>query len=145
MSEVRNKSKEQQVAEAEVESHRKDLGPFVVAAETTRMAMAFTDAKEPDNPIVFANDSFLSLTGFDRTEILGRSDLHRFDVATLDVNLGGTSSYPVADALAARAVPFVFSTGYGAHSLREGYRERPILKKPFAYEDLSRALRHLLP
>jgi hypothetical protein len=24
--------------------------------------MAFTDAKEPDNPIVFANDSFLSLT-----------------------------------------------------------------------------------
>jgi PAS domain-containing protein len=37
------------------------------------MAMAFTDAKEPDNPIVFANDSFLSLTGFDRTEVLGRS------------------------------------------------------------------------
>jgi PAS domain S-box-containing protein len=73
MSEVRNKSKEQQVAEADVEDHRKDLGPFVVAAETTRMAMAFTDAKEPDNPIVFANDSFLSLTGFDRTEILGRS------------------------------------------------------------------------
>jgi hypothetical protein len=62
MSEVRNKSKEQQVAEADVEIHRKDLGPFVVAAETTRMAMAFTDAKEPDNPIVFANDSFLSLT-----------------------------------------------------------------------------------
>ena len=73
MSEVRNISKEQQVAEADVENHRKDLGPFVVAAETTRMAMAFTDAKEPDNPIGFANDSFLSLTGFDRAEILGRS------------------------------------------------------------------------
>jgi PAS domain S-box-containing protein len=73
MSEVRNISKEQQVAEADVENHRKDLGPFVVAAEATRMAMAFTDAKEPDNPIVFANDSFLSLTGFDRAEILGRS------------------------------------------------------------------------
>ena len=73
MSEVRNISKKQQVAEADVENHRKDLGPFVVAAETTRMAMAFTDAKEPDNPIVFANDSFLSLTGFDRAEVLGRS------------------------------------------------------------------------
>jgi DNA-binding NtrC family response regulator len=72
-------------------------------------------------------------------------DLHTFDAATLDVNLAGASSYPVADALAARGVPFVFSTGYGAHSLREAYRERPILKKPFAYEDLSRALRHLLP
>jgi CheY-like chemotaxis protein len=71
-------------------------------------------------------------------------DVHRFDAATLDLNLGGTSSYPLADLLAARGVPFVFSTGYGAHSLRDGYRERPILKKPFAYEDLSRTLTHLL-
>ena len=62
-----------QVAESEVESFRKDLGPFVVAAETTRMAMVFTDAKEPDNPLIFANDSFLSLTGHDREEVLGQS------------------------------------------------------------------------
>jgi hypothetical protein len=48
------------VAEADVEDHRKDLGPFVVAAETTRMAMVFTDAKDLNNSIVFANDSFLS-------------------------------------------------------------------------------------
>jgi PAS domain S-box-containing protein len=73
MSEIKNKSEEQKVAEADVEDHRKDLGPFVVAAETTRMAMVFTDAKEPNNPIVFANDSFLSLCGFDREEILGQS------------------------------------------------------------------------
>jgi PAS domain S-box-containing protein len=73
MSEIKNKSEEQKVAEADVAEHRKDLGPFVVAAETTRMPMVFTDAKEPNNPIVFANDSFLSLTGFDRTEILGQN------------------------------------------------------------------------
>jgi PAS domain S-box-containing protein len=73
MLEIKNKSEEQVVAEADVEDHRKDLGPFVVAAETTRMPMVFTDAKEATNPIVFANDSFLSLTGFDRAEILGRS------------------------------------------------------------------------
>jgi PAS domain S-box-containing protein len=73
MSEIRNKSEEQKVAEADVAEHRKDLGPFVVAAETTRMPMVFTDAKEPNNPMVFANDSFLSLTGFDRTEILGQN------------------------------------------------------------------------
>jgi PAS domain S-box-containing protein len=73
MSEIKNKSEEQVVAEADVEEHRKDLGPFVVAAETTRMAMIFTDAREVSNPIVFANDSFLSLTGFDRAEILGQS------------------------------------------------------------------------
>jgi PAS domain S-box-containing protein len=68
-----NKSGAQKAAEAEVESFRKDLGPFVVAAETTRMAMVFTDAKEPYNPIIFANDSFLSLSGHDREEVLGQS------------------------------------------------------------------------
>lgn len=67
------KSDHQKGAEAEVESFRKDLGPFVVAAETTRMAMVFTDATEPDNPIIFANDSFLSLTGYGRDEVLGKS------------------------------------------------------------------------
>jgi hypothetical protein len=68
-----NKSGEQKAAEADVESFRKDLGPFVVAAETTRMAMVFTDAKASDNPVIFANDSFLSLTGYDREEVLGQS------------------------------------------------------------------------
>ncbi|MGA3342789.1 MAG: HWE histidine kinase domain-containing protein [Methylocella sp.] len=68
-----DKSGEQKAAEAEIESFRKDLGPFVVATETTRMAMVFTDAKEPGNPIIFANDSFLSLTGHDREEVLGQS------------------------------------------------------------------------
>ena len=73
MSEKVNTSEEQEVAEAEVEDFKDDLGPFVVAAETTRMAMVFTDAKEPDNPIIFANDSFLSLTGYERDEVLGQS------------------------------------------------------------------------
>src|ERR1700692_3802863 len=61
MSEITKKSDQQKVAEAEVESFRKDLGPFVVAAETTRMAMVFTDATKPDNPLIFANDSFFSV------------------------------------------------------------------------------------
>ena len=68
-----NKSKEQKAAESEVEGFRKELGPFVVAAETTRMAMVFTDAKEANHPIIFANDSFLSLAGYDREEALGQS------------------------------------------------------------------------
>jgi len=68
-----NKSVEQKTAEAEVESFRADLGPFVVAADTTRMAMVFADATEPGNPIIFANDAFLSLTGYGREEVLGQS------------------------------------------------------------------------
>lgn len=67
------KSDEQKGAEANVESFRKDLGPFVVATEMTRMAMVFTDAKEPDYPIIFANDSFLTLTGYQREDVLGRA------------------------------------------------------------------------
>ena len=73
MSEITKKSVEQKDAEAEVESFREDLGPFVIAAETTRMAMLFADAAKPDNPIIFANDNFLSLTGYDREEVLGKS------------------------------------------------------------------------
>lgn len=68
-----DKSKKQEAAEAEVESFQDDLGPFVVAAETTRMAMVFTDAKTPDSPIIFANDAYLWLTGYDRDEVLGQS------------------------------------------------------------------------
>ena len=34
--------------------------------------MVFTDAKVPNNPIIFANDSFLSLSGYDREEVLGK-------------------------------------------------------------------------
>lgn len=73
MPKIANKSEEQKDAEAEVESFREDLGPFVVAAETTRMAMVFMDAWELGNPIIFANDAFLSLTGYAREEVLGQS------------------------------------------------------------------------
>jgi PAS domain S-box-containing protein len=37
------------------------------------MAMVFMDNKESNSPVIFANDSFLSLTGFDRNEVLGQS------------------------------------------------------------------------
>ncbi|HWA69516.1 MAG TPA: HWE histidine kinase domain-containing protein [Rhizomicrobium sp.] len=66
-------SDEQKDAEAEVKGFAGKLGPFVVAAETTRMAMVFLDAKQPGNPIIFANDSFLSLTGYSRKEVLGQN------------------------------------------------------------------------
>lgn len=67
-----NKSEEQKAAEAKVEGFRANLGPFVVAADTTRMAMVFTDAIETGNPIIFTNDSFLALTGYGREEVLGQ-------------------------------------------------------------------------
>lgn len=47
--------------------------PFAAAVRATRMPMLVTDPKQPDNPIVFANDAFLSLTGYGRHEVLGRN------------------------------------------------------------------------
>jgi CheY-like chemotaxis protein len=67
-----------------------------------------------------------------------------FDAAMLDMNLNGNKSHDVADALAARGVPFVFSTGYSALDMRDGYRDRPVLKKPFPYEELVEVLTRLL-
>ena len=65
------------------------------------------------------------------------------DLAILDVNLNGEKSYAVADALAARRVPFVFSTGYAADSMPDKYRSSLILQKPYSQSDLSAALTRL--
>lgn len=35
--------------------------------------MLVTDARQPDHPIIFVNDAFLALTGYDRDEIIGRN------------------------------------------------------------------------
>ena len=66
------------------------------------------------------------------------------DVAVLDVNLNGEMSYPIADALAARDVPFVFVTGYDKDRMLDGYRCFPALQKPFRRSELSDALAKLL-
>lgn len=62
------------------------------------------------------------------------------DLAILDVNINGKEIYPVAEALAARGVPFVFATGYGNGGLRMDYRGRPTLSKPFLRCELLRVL-----
>lgn len=68
----------------------------------------------------------------------------RFDLATLDVNLDGKQSYPIADALAEAGVPFAFSTGYGEHGVSEGYGGYPVLNKPFSTPRLVQVLTELL-
>ncbi|MBB3016965.1 CheY-like chemotaxis protein [Microvirga lupini] len=62
------------------------------------------------------------------------------DLAILDVNVAGEPIYPVAEALAQRSIPFVFSTGYGSAGIRDTFRDRPVLQKPFAQHDLKQKL-----
>ena len=66
------------------------------------------------------------------------------DAAVLDLNLNGQKSYPVADALVARGVPFLFATGYRRESVMNGYRSFPQLEKPFKLSELGDALAKLL-
>lgn len=53
------------------------------------------------------------------------------DGALLDVNVAGRVVFPVAQALAEREIPFVFSTGHGAGGLPDEWRGRPTIQKPF--------------
>jgi len=77
-------------------------------------------------------------------QALAMIDAEAIDVAVLDVNLNGQMSYPIADALATRGVPFVFSTGYDKDTLLDGYRIFPVLQKPFHRSELSDTLAKLL-
>jgi CheY-like chemotaxis protein len=63
-----------------------------------------------------------------------------FDVALLDVNLAGTPVFPVAEALSARAVPFIFVTAYDRSVLPAVYRDAALVTKPLHGPDLTRAL-----
>ncbi|WP_082553724.1 response regulator [Altererythrobacter sp. Root672] len=66
------------------------------------------------------------------------------DAALLDVNLQGANSYPIADLLTQRAVPYLFLTGYDGWSLPEGYQAVPHLAKPFRMDAVILALGMLL-
>lgn len=73
-------------------------------------------------------------------DALDLAKTREMDLAVLDVNLGaGHISYPVADLLAERGIPFVFATGYGGESLDQRYSHCVTLQKPYLPEALVNA------
>lgn len=69
------------------------------------------------------------------------AEAETIDGAILDVNLRGKPVYPVATALKARGIPFIFSTGYSSStSVPEPFRGQPRIEKPFVQDDLARML-----
>ncbi|KKZ84158.1 response regulator [Rhizobium phaseoli] len=62
------------------------------------------------------------------------------DLAVLDINLGGEQSFPVAEILLERGVPFIFSTGYGAGGLPTELSGSPVLSKPFSAKTMQETL-----
>jgi light-regulated signal transduction histidine kinase (bacteriophytochrome) len=78
----------------------------------------------------------------DAFEVLAASNP---DIAVLDFNLGSETSEPIATALAARNIPFIFSTGY-----REGtgipgqFADVVVVRKPTSLQALTDAMHRAL-
>lgn len=64
-------------------------------------------------------------------ELIAGVELHG---AVLDVSLGKEESFPIADELKKRGVPFAFATGYGIEGLDARFVGAEVLAKPFEHE-----------
>ena len=64
----------------------------------------------------------------------------RLDGALLDIQLRHEHVYPVAEALRARAVPFVFVSGFDPEFIPEAYRQVPLCSKPLDLDAIAVAL-----
>lgn len=63
---------ERTLSERHIENMRQGGGLFVEAVRLTRMPMIVTDATLPGNPITFANQAFVELSGYTMAELLGQ-------------------------------------------------------------------------
>lgn len=72
------------------------------------------------------------------------NDGTRIDAAILDVNLRGECAFLVADALCARAIPFLFSSGYEDDVTRSRYPDIMSCAKPITMPDFLRSVRDLI-
>ena len=73
-------------------------------------------------------------------EAIEWSRTREFDLAVLDVNLGGKTVYPAAEILRDRNVPLFFTTGYGIDGILEQWRSTPIVHKPYEANALKSAI-----
>jgi DNA-binding response OmpR family regulator len=62
------------------------------------------------------------------------------DFAVLDVNIAGEKSFPVADILRERGIPFIFASGYGSQGLKDSYATDLVAQKPYEPKELERLI-----
>lgn len=76
-------------------------------------------------------------------------DLHRalkvaatksIDCALLDIGIGESQVFSVADVLSVKKIPFVFSSGYDKDVMPERYRDHAVVAKPYLFKDIVREL-----
>ncbi len=73
-------------------------------------------------------------------EALAAANTESCDVALLDVNIAGEMVFPVAHALEARGVPFLFVTGYGQAAMPQDRPDWEACPKPFQLAQLTQRL-----
>jgi len=66
------------------------------------------------------------------------------DGAIIDLNIRGGKVYPVAEVLRDRGVPFLLASGYADWTLREDFKDRPRLTKPYTAQIVEQQLAKLL-
>jgi hypothetical protein len=71
-------------------------------------------------------------------------DSEKIDAALVDVHIRGERVFPLCEALAAKGVPFVLTSGYADWNMPEKWRDRPRLQKPYTLAQIGEALNRLL-
>jgi DNA-binding response OmpR family regulator len=99
-----------------------------------------------DEPIVgLALEDLLREVGAEVHLVQHNSDVphlletREFDLAILDVNVHGESSYEVAANIRARSIPIIFATGYGSVTHPRELAGCPTVTKPYSLEGLEAA------
>jgi CheY-like chemotaxis protein len=102
---------------------------------------------EDEAMIVMLVQDMLAVLGYEVASIachledaLGAARGAEINLAILDINLNGKASFPVAEILRARGIPFIFATGYGIAGHDGDFDDVPVLKKPFNVKGLAQAL-----
>ena len=101
-----------------------------------------------DEPIIgFALEDMLIDLGYSAVLVATRLDeakgyieAAQVDAAILDVNIHGQRSYPIADLLCERRLPYIFASGYGDTEHPERHRLAPTVTKPYSTQDIQAAL-----
>lgn len=102
---------------------------------------------EDEAIVAMMMEEYLSMLGCEIVAVAARLEPAKekartvmIDVAMLDINLAGQNSYPVADILRSRGIPFIFATGYGSANLPQELKNSIVLAKPFSMDQLADAL-----
>lgn len=126
------------------------------ACEGGYIAEAMTDTRNilvvEDEPLIaMMLEDFIDMMGHrigaavgSVSDALAEIEAQSFDLAILDLNLGKETSWPVADALQDRGIPFVLATGGNFQAPSERHAGARTVTKPYTYENVQASIDELV-